>query len=174
MSAALEILSVLPEVAGQGENLTLRVRMARAALFAGLAFSNTKTALAHSLSYLITLDYGVPHGIACSFTLPMVMRSAVGEDATCDAALRRIFGEDLNRGVDRLERFLADLGVSVDPADHGLRSWHWSEIVKNALVGERGMNFIARPERVVATMGIDLPHRSISMHTSRDTNDRSR
>ena len=48
-----------------------------AALMAGLAFSNTKTALAHSLSYDITLQHGVPHGLACSFSLPLVLAGTV-------------------------------------------------------------------------------------------------
>ena len=40
---------------------------------AGLAFSNTRTALAHSISYEMTLRHGLPHGLACSFTLPLVL-----------------------------------------------------------------------------------------------------
>ncbi len=77
VNAATEILECLPELAEDLGNLDLRVRIARAATFAGLAFSNTKTALAHSISYPITLRHGTPHGIACSFSLPMVMRSVI-------------------------------------------------------------------------------------------------
>jgi len=66
IAAAHEVLATLPAVITDPRNLDLRTRMAQAALFAGLAFSNTKTALAHSISYPITLDYGVPHGIAWS------------------------------------------------------------------------------------------------------------
>ena len=40
-----------------------------ASMYAGLAFSNTKTAAAHSISYPLTLNYGIPHGIACSMPL---------------------------------------------------------------------------------------------------------
>lgn len=40
-----------------------------ASMYAGLAFSNTKTAAAHSISYPLTLKYGIPHGIACSMPL---------------------------------------------------------------------------------------------------------
>ena len=36
---------------------------------AGLAFSNTKTAAAHSISYSLTIYYGIPHGIASSISL---------------------------------------------------------------------------------------------------------
>src|SRR2546427_12299573 len=63
----------------------------QAALMAGLAFSNTRTALAHSLSYDITLRHGVAHGIACSFSLPLVLEMALGADDQADAALLSIF-----------------------------------------------------------------------------------
>ena len=50
-----------------------REKLQLASLLAGLAFSNTKTALAHSISYPLTGQLQVPHGLACSFTLPEVM-----------------------------------------------------------------------------------------------------
>jgi len=53
---------------------TIRDNLMTASLLAGLAFSNTKTAIAHSMSYPITSKFGLPHGLACSFTLPEVMR----------------------------------------------------------------------------------------------------
>ena len=107
-------------------NEALRTRMARASLTAGLAFSNTRTALAHALSYHLTLHFGVPHGIACSFSLPMVMRSVTGCDPACDASLRRIFGNDLTAGAARLEALLTTLGVSPRATDHGIEAADWS------------------------------------------------
>ena len=53
-------------------NIVLRRRIQTAALLAGLAMGTTQTALAHSISYPFTSRYGVPHGLACSFTLPEV------------------------------------------------------------------------------------------------------
>jgi alcohol dehydrogenase class IV len=41
----------------------------RASSVAGLAFSNTTTAAAHSISYPLTIHHGIPHGIASSITL---------------------------------------------------------------------------------------------------------
>jgi alcohol dehydrogenase len=117
--------------------------MSLAAVLAGLAFSNTKTALAHSISYPISLKHGVAHGIACSFPLPLVLRRAIGVDPDCDNTLRAIFGEDLAIGADNLERFLADLGVSTQPDDYGLSEVEFSESLKVAQQGERGKNFIA-------------------------------
>lgn len=40
-----------------------------ASLFAGLAISQTRTAIAHSISYSLTSQFGVPHGLACSYGL---------------------------------------------------------------------------------------------------------
>ena len=90
--AAREILSVLPQLVSDLQNLELRSRMASAALSAGLAFSNTRTAIAHSISYPVTLHHNVAHGIACSFTLPMVLRSVSGAGGLTREALVQIFG----------------------------------------------------------------------------------
>ena len=50
-------------------NANNREDLIRASMLAGLAFSNTKTAAAHSISYPLTAIYNIPHGIACSITL---------------------------------------------------------------------------------------------------------
>ena len=147
--AATELIGALPRLVDDPTNLALRAKVARAALFAGLAFSNTKTALAHSVSYPITLKYGIPHGFACSFTLPMVMASVVGTDEDCDRSLQRIFGDDLDAGVDRLENFLAQLGVSTDPVDYGVKGEEWRALIETALAGQRGQNFIGSHARVM-------------------------
>lgn len=46
-----------------------RIELILASMYAGLSFSNTKTAAAHSISYPLTLNHGIPHGIACSMPL---------------------------------------------------------------------------------------------------------
>ena len=59
VKAASAILETLPELAENLLSLELRGSMAEASLNAGLAFSQTKTAIAHSLSYPVTLNHGV-------------------------------------------------------------------------------------------------------------------
>jgi len=152
--AARGVIEVLPLLADDLRNKPLRTRLARASLFAGLAFSNTRTALAHSLSYHLTLHHGVPHGIACSFSLPMVMRAVAGCDDACDASLRRIFGNDLVAGAARLESFLEKLGISTDATAYGVAAGDWSRLVDDALKGDRGRNFIGRRE---ARLGESAP-----------------
>src|SRR3546814_7976203 len=102
--------------------------MAQAALMSGFAFSNTRTAIAHSISYPITLRHNVAHGIACSFSLPIVLRSVAGGDGLCVEALQSIFGCDLNAAAARLPEFLNRLGVSLHPQDHGRSDEQPSEL----------------------------------------------
>ncbi|MBA8876380.1 phosphonoacetaldehyde reductase [Phyllobacterium myrsinacearum] len=148
--AAQEILTVLPHLLDRLDDITLRERLARASLFAGLAFSNTKTALAHSLSYYLTLHHGTVHGIACSFSLPAIFRSVIGNDPACDAALQRIFGQDLGKGALALEQFLTGLGVSTTATDYGVTQENWIGAINDALLGERGRNFIGSREAILA------------------------
>ena len=43
-------------------------------LNSGSAIAITRTALAHSISYPLTCEFGLPHGLACSFALPEISR----------------------------------------------------------------------------------------------------
>jgi alcohol dehydrogenase len=149
VSAARTVLETLPAVARDLAGAELRLAMMRAATLAGLAFSNTKTALAHSLSYHFTLNHGVPHGIACSFSLPLVMKSAIGCDAACDAALVSIFGPELASAPARLADFLEGLGVSTRAEDHGIAAGEWRALLDDALAGERGKNFLGRRDALL-------------------------
>ena len=81
VNGARMVLSTLPALMRNLGDIELRRRMALAALTAGLAFSNTRTALAHSISYDMTIHHGLPHGIACSFTLGMVLQRGGRERA---------------------------------------------------------------------------------------------
>lgn len=64
----------LPKLSGGKTNPKARDQMAEASLLAGLAISHTRTAICHSISYPITAHFGVPHGLACAFTMPAVLR----------------------------------------------------------------------------------------------------
>ena len=143
VQSARHTLATLPALMQDLSNLQLRADMAEAALLAGLAFSNTKTALAHSLSYDITLQHGVPHGIACSFSLPLVLEMALGADPIADAALLSIFDAMTPAvAVERLQHFLQNLGVAIDPAHYGVAPEAWQAMVHKAASGPRGRNFI--------------------------------
>ena len=152
--AARGVLSTLPLLANDLRNPDLRERMARAATLAGFAFSNTKTAIAHSLSYPITLRHGVPHGIACSFSLPMIIRSVAGEGGICAEGLNAIFGRDADGAADHLTAFLAKLGVATDHHLYGIEDGEWRELIDLAFDGERGQNFIGGKDNLLKAAGL--------------------
>lgn len=65
-------LAALPALEHEPESLPARGAMQTASLLAGLAISQSRTSLAHSMSYPFTLAFGVPHGLACAFTLDAI------------------------------------------------------------------------------------------------------
>lgn len=108
--------AALPPLAqGRGGDAE-RDQMAECSLLAGMAISQSRTALCHSMSYPITAHFGVPHGLACAFTMPAVLRYNLAAD---DGRLARL-GEALNSGDGSPEALLArfaglnaDLGVGI-------------------------------------------------------------
>ena len=144
VAAVHDILDALPRLMRRLDDLDLRGRMALAALKAGMAFSNTRTALAHSISYEMTLRHGLPHGIACSFPLPMVLERAIGQRRDRDAVLERALGP-LDAAPRRLAAFIEGLGVKTRFADYGVGPAEAEAMVAHALTGARGRNFIGTP-----------------------------
>lgn len=142
VSAARQIIKFLPRLLSDLNNLELRAQMAQGAMKAGLAFSNTKTALAHSISYDVTLQYGTAHGIACSFSLPAILAHVCGIDSERDAVLKQIFDVDLQEAPKFLARFMQTLGVSTDFSDYGINPDNTNKILNKALAGARGKNYI--------------------------------
>ncbi|MES5048754.1 iron-containing alcohol dehydrogenase PsrA [Rhizobium nepotum] len=153
IAAARGVLATLPLLVNDLRNVELRGRMARAATLAGFAFSNTKTAIAHSLSYPITLRHGVPHGIACSFSLPMIIRSVAREGGICLEGLQAIFDVEAQEAADQLETFLNGLGVATDYRHYGIDDAEWRDLIALAFDGERGQNFIGRKDALLAVAG---------------------
>ena len=62
------------------DDIEARREMQVASTIAGFAMGTTQTALAHSISYPFTAMFGMPHGLACSFTLPAVAEYNMGAD----------------------------------------------------------------------------------------------
>uniref|UniRef100_A0A7S3LWJ8 Alcohol dehydrogenase iron-type/glycerol dehydrogenase GldA domain-containing protein n=1 Tax=Palpitomonas bilix TaxID=652834 RepID=A0A7S3LWJ8_9EUKA len=75
---ATKVIKVVPDALihalSHPSCLHTRSTLLNASTLAGMCISGTKTAIAHSISYPLTLAFGLPHGLACSFTLPTVLR----------------------------------------------------------------------------------------------------
>ena len=73
LEAIKRIVNNFEKVLNHPNDIALRKEIALGSLYAGLAFSNTRTTACHSISYPLTLELGVVHGIAASITLAKVM-----------------------------------------------------------------------------------------------------
>ena len=146
IQASKLVLENLPLVAKDLKNVELRSNIALACVHAGLAFSNTKTAIAHNLSYPITLNYGIQHGIACSFTLPIITRSMMGIDGVAEDRLKLIFNDNLESASEKLAEFMRLLEVPLNLNEIKVAVQDWNNIVDDAFLGERGKNFIGNKE----------------------------
>jgi alcohol dehydrogenase class IV len=142
VEAARTVIATLPPLLDSPGSRELRTAMSRASLMAGLAFSNTRTALAHSISYEMTLHHGLPHGLACSFTLPLVWKLAAGADAARDAVLARVFGAEVGEPWTRLTQFLHRVGVKTAFSEYGVDAAAARGMIEHALAGARGRNFV--------------------------------
>jgi phosphonate metabolism-associated iron-containing alcohol dehydrogenase len=82
-------LWALPRLAAAGGEAEARRAMLLASLLAGMVISQTRTGMAHSMSYPLTAEFGLPHGLACGFTLPSLLEFNLRHDDGRLAALAR-------------------------------------------------------------------------------------
>lgn len=78
VSRAMALQAVSTIMENMGELLSGKAEaheaMAQGSMLAGMAFSNTKTTACHSISYPLTMHYGIPHGVAVSMLLAPVLK----------------------------------------------------------------------------------------------------
>lgn len=137
--SARMVLQTLPALLKSPRNPGLREQMSQASLLAGLAMSQTQTALAHALSYDLTLKENLPHGHACAVWLPMALDLAAVISPQVQGDLTDIFDGHANQASDKLSDWLQSLGIA--PRDlrnstGGLHQLH------QALGSSRGRNFV--------------------------------
>ena len=113
-----------------------------ASTLAGLAFSNTKTAVAHSISYPLTMEYNMPHGIASSITLiPILILS----EKEIRNELNKLYTK---LGINTLEEFISQIkSIYNEKLNYRLRDWgvdkkDLSSLVKKCYTKDRIENYI--------------------------------
>jgi hypothetical protein len=140
LSAARRVIQHLPTVLGEPLQVQARGQLSLAALEAGIAFSQTRTALAHAASYDLTLSRGISHGAAVAVWLPEVWSLACGRDAQADAALAGVFHSPALEGPQRLRRWLDEVGFDLTLGALGIADP--KGVLTAALQQPRGRNFL--------------------------------
>jgi phosphonate metabolism-associated iron-containing alcohol dehydrogenase len=134
------IMDNLLSLSNNLNNLNYRIEIMKACMYAGLAFSNTQTAIAHAMSYYITANKGVDHGIACSFTLPMLIDNILGKYDFVDHAFFEIFGE---KSSTALRELLSKLNISTEFIDYGIEEEELEQIRLSLFNNQRAGNSLA-------------------------------
>lgn len=137
IKSAKLVIKYLPLLVIDLANLEYRTQILKACMYAGLSFSNTQTAIAHAMSYYITANKGIPHGIACSFTLPFLIDNIIGKYEFVDKALLEIFGELSSR---KLRELLSELNINMNFENYGVSLEELKYIKKTFLNSERASN----------------------------------
>lgn len=140
------IFKILPQLKNDLANLELRSRVMQASVMAGLAFSNTQTAMAHAISYPLTSIYGIPHGLACSLPLPhLVEANASGMPEFSGKISHSIGSNKSPEGISSaIENFFIQLGVETKLSSYGIKSEDSLRISEAVLKADRFGNNVAK------------------------------
>lgn len=135
--AALKVLTTLPRLydaieTDAPERTVLQRQMLEASCEAGIAFNLTGTASGHAISFVLSEEWHVPHGLSCAFTLSEVFAWAVQDrgnraelatlsrclhpDLEDEEALVQRLAEDINDLLSKLHipRTFSELSLNLD------------------------------------------------------------
>jgi len=135
------ILEEVPDLKENPNDLNIRRNLLKASNLAGLAFSNTKTAAAHSISYPLTFSFNIPHGIACSLPLLPLLdlnKDHIEENLNVLLNTLAIDYEELKSQIANIPKDIIDFNLS----GWGISADDFDDIVKRSFTNSRISNNI--------------------------------
>ncbi|UCD36945.1 MAG: phosphonoacetaldehyde reductase [Fidelibacterota bacterium] len=154
ITAITMILEHIPGLKEEPGNLAIRERLLTAATTAGLAFSNTRTAAAHSISYPLTIRYGMPHGIAASISiLPLLDINGPAIEEPLNTLYHDLRLSDLEQLKARIQA-IPQGHLRYRLRDWGIQADHLEDLAVQGFTKGRMENNIIEltPEDVLATL----------------------
>lgn len=118
LRAIRTVMENIDELLVNNDSRTAHDAMAKGSMLAGLAFSNTRTTACHSISYPLTMQCHIPHGVAVSLLMGPVLELNLPAIEDVDALLDA-FG--VNEPYQVRERITAIL----EAAGHPVRLTQW-------------------------------------------------
>lgn len=117
----------LPRAVARPQDLEARAQMLYAAMLSGCVIAHSGTTLVHGMGYYLTLEYGVPHGLANALLLTPLFQFNARHEPHTVARLATALGhpaqptpEDAATHIaDAIQQLLSEAGVSPAAADHG-------------------------------------------------------
>lgn len=114
--------------------------MAKGSMMAGLAFSNTKTTACHSISYPLTMEYGIPHGIAVSMLMVPVMKVNEKKTGKMKELLEAFGVADPEALGKRIHSILKQAGIKDSLREWSIPEEHLAELAAHGITKGRADN----------------------------------
>jgi phosphonate metabolism-associated iron-containing alcohol dehydrogenase len=136
------VLGNLETAVKKGQDIKARENMAKAALYAGLAFSNTRTTICHSISYPLTAHFDIPHGHAVSLTLaPILEFSFFSLKKEKQQTLLLVFGaSNVKQAADKIRLLMKKIGLQTNLSELNIGIQDIELIIKEGFTPERANN----------------------------------
>ena len=124
------------------QNPNFRKTLLRASNIAGLAFSNTKTAAAHSISYPLTINYDIPHGVASALPLlPLLEINKRSIESELKLIIKKLKLNDISELEERIKRIPGDI-LKFNLQSWGVSQSDISDLIKQSFTKGRMDNNI--------------------------------
>lgn len=136
------IISSLPEVIKEPQDLKFRASTMLASMNAGLAFSNASLGAVHAMAHSLGGFLDLPHGMCNALLLPSVIKYNYSGTPERYDTISRLFGNDLNgKGsqerrdilLDSLQDFYSTIGFKGCLSDRGVTFDHLHQLTEKAL-----------------------------------------
>ena len=135
------------------EDEQLREEIGKGSLYAGLAFSNTKTTICHSVSYPLTSQFGIPHGIAAALSLAEFMKLNEPALQRKEVLLEAFGCRSMEEVKEWIQRMMKRGGYGNKLRDYGIKPSDFPQIMQHAFTKGRADN---NPVVVTETMALDV------------------
>lgn len=108
----------------------LRQELYIASIFAGLCLNITGTCFPHTMGYILTEDFSIPHGRACAAFIPEFIRISAEKLPEKANKLFDITGMNENE-LCNVITVLSDINIKITPEQMEKYSHRWSDPLKN-------------------------------------------
>ncbi|NLI62680.1 MAG: iron-containing alcohol dehydrogenase [Methanosarcinaceae archaeon] len=103
------------------QNIEARREMSKGSLFAGLAFSQTKTAAVHACSYPLSSNFYLSHGEACAFTLDLFLLENAKFDKRIETLAKELGFVNVDEMASKIKYFKKKFKLKTTLADLGCK-----------------------------------------------------
>ena len=118
-----------------------RINMSLGSLLGGLAFSNTKTSICHSLSYPMTIYYNIPHGQAVSITLPSFLEwNKDSLNSKLNPLLYAMGTKSIKQSCDKIRNLMKSIGLKINLSELNINKPDIKNIIREGFYNERADN----------------------------------